>query len=153
MSIRRFWRDSFYLNDFIMWKRLVSSVVMIKNKWGCNMYHLEMFVVAVILLITLLITQKWYIEWIWTVAVFLTFWHASVANRLEESEWKRQAKWEHDEHGVWCWYKLQRYYYAKEICWTIYFILLWARSALVGVVIFLLYWPRRKVYRKYSKFI
>lgn len=132
-----------------MWKRLVSWVVTIKNKLGCNTYHIEMFVVAVILLITLLITQKWYIEWIWTLAVFLTFWHASVANRLEESEWKRQQKWELDEHRVWCWYKLQRYYYAKEICWTIYFIFLWARSALVGVMIFLLYWPWRKLYRKY----
>ena len=130
-------------------KWLVDWIIWLKKRFNCHIYHIEQAIVAIILVSVALITKKWYIERIWVIAVFLTFWHASVADRLEEHERHRQSQ-KKDEYWVWCYYKLQHYYYAKEICWTIYFVFLGAWSALVWVVIFLLYWPRRKLYRKYN---
>ncbi len=133
-------------------KKIVTSIEFLKKKIGCNTYHIESAIVAITLIITALISQQWRIERIGVLAVFFTFGHVSVADRLEEKESIRQQKkwYKQDDESVWCYYKLERYYYAKEICWFAYFVLLGARSALVGVVVFLLYWPWRKAWRKYA---
>ncbi len=130
-------------------KSLVDWVTRLKQKFNCHTYHIEQAIVAIILIAVALITKKWYIEWIWVIAVFLTFKHASVADRLEEHERKRQKEAPSKE-GVRCYYRLQHFYYAKEVCRTIYFVFLGAWSALVWVALFLLYWPWRKLYRKYN---
>jgi len=130
---------------------VVSGVVHLKKRLGCSTYHIEMAVVGIILITAAIISKKWWVERVGVLAVFLTFWHASVADRLEEAEHHRQQKTNHqeDEHTVWCYHKLQKYYYGKELCRTIYFIALGARSALIGVVVFMLYTPRRRLYRKH----
>jgi hypothetical protein len=53
---------------------------------------IEYVFVATILIVVALITKKGWIEWIGTVAVFLTFGHASIAERLREREALRQTK-------------------------------------------------------------
>ncbi len=110
-----------------------------------------MIIVGIILIAAALITKKGRIERVGVVAVFLTFGHSVIADRLEEAERLRQRDDDekNEKYRVQCYYKLQRYYYGKELCRTIYFITLGARSALVGVVIFLLYTPRRRLYRKH----
>lgn len=129
-----------------MGKILVKLVRFLKKVFLCKTYHIEMAFVAIILATTVILSGGGYIEWIGALAVLLTFGHASVAERLAEV----QAAKSKDEVEVWCFYKLKRYYYAKEILWLAYFILLNAWSALVGVFIFLLYGPWRKLWRKHN---
>ena len=99
------------------------------------------------LIITTLLTDKDWVEYIGVAAVFFTFNHASIAEYMREAEAKRELS----ETGklVDCHYKLPYYFYAKEFCWFTYFFLIGAHSALVGVIIFLLYQPWRKLWRSY----
>lgn len=135
-----------------LWKSLVHSVLRLKKICGCQTYVIEYAVAAIALIVTALISNKASIERIWVLAVFFTFCYIGITDRLQEREHLRQK---HNPSTnpteiVECYYKLPRFYYAKEICRTIYFIYLGAWSALVWVAIFLLYWPRRKLYRKYK---
>ena len=93
-----------------------------------------MLFVAVILGLMLAATKRYLmpVEWIGAVAVLLTFGHAQVANRLAE-----RAEIQAD--GVECYRWARRYWIGKEILWLIYFVMLGAYSALVGVGVFLLY--------------
>ena len=132
-------------------KSVVQWVQRIKQKTWSRTYHIEYAVAAIALIATAIISKKWFIEWIGVLAVFLTFCYIGIADRLQEREHLRQKKNHptNKHETVECYYKLPWFYYAKETCRTIYFVYLWARSALVWVGIFLLYWPRRKLYRKY----
>lgn len=56
------------------------------------MYHIETAVVAIALIATALIAQAGRVERVGTLAVILTFGHASVANRLEEAEHIRHTE-------------------------------------------------------------
>lgn len=110
-------------------------------------WHWEALFVALILIVTGMVSDKGYKEWIGVLAVFFTFMHASVAERLSESEGYRKTKGEHVY--VDCFYKLPIYFYAKEICFFFYFFSLGAWSALTGVIIFLIYPYWRKAWRKF----
>lgn len=101
--------------------------------------------VAVLLGVAVFVSGGGHIEWLGAAAVLLTFGHASVADRLAEV----QAEKPKDQIEVACFYKLKRYYYGKEILWLMYFILLHAWAALVGVFVFMLYVPWRRLWRKY----
>lgn len=127
--------------------RIVNIIENIKKKTNRQTYHIENIVVASILVLTAIITNKWFIERIGVIAVYLTFNHVVIANRLQEAEEHRYNNQE--PIRVQCYPKLEKYFYAKEICRCIYFILLGAWSALVGVIIFLAYGPRRKFRRKH----
>ncbi len=130
-------------------KYLVQIVQYLKNKTILkNTWHWEAIFVALVLLSVFILTSKSYIEALGTLAVFFTFMHASVAERLSEAEEKRSFKQE--KVIVACYYKLSRYFYMKEVLWFLYFSLLGAWSALIGVIIFLLYPIWRKYWRKYS---
>lgn len=97
----------------------------------------EFIVVAIILVSVAVIAHKGIIEWVGVFAVLLTFGHAQIADRLREREAHR---YNIDQNSkVECYWKLNYYFYAKEILWFIYFLYLGAWSALVGVVLFLLY--------------
>lgn len=111
-------------------------------------YYWEALFVLMILCITGYVSDKGWKEWIGVAAVFLTFMHASVAERLSESEGHRKTKGE--EIYVDCYYKLPIYFYSKEICYFAYFIILGAWSAVVGVLIFLAYPIWRKQWRKFN---
>ena len=128
---------------------LIKLVEWIKKTFHVQTYVIEYVFVAAILIAVALVTRKGWIEWIGIVAVFLTFGHASIAERLREREELRQIKKSPVE--VHCYYKLPYYFYAKETLWFVYFILLGAYSALAGVIIFLLYTPWRNYYRKHHQ--
>lgn len=83
------------------------------------------------------------LEWLGALAVLLTFCHAQIGFRLSEAEAARAIT--KTKVQVECYWKLQYYFVAKELCWFVYFGLLGAWSALVGVVVFLLY----PVWRRY----
>lgn len=74
-------------------------------------------------------------------AVLLTFGHAQIADRMMEKE-KEKA-----QPDVECYQKLLYYYVGKEVLWFLYFLLNQSYSALVGVVVFLIYPIWRRFYR------
>ena len=110
-------------------------------------YHIEMAIVFAVLVVVAIVSQKGVIEWIGVGAVFLTFGYVSVADRLQEVQEVKGTEGKDVE--VWCHYKLKYYLWGKEALWFVYFFLLGAWSALVGVFIFLLYPLWRKLWRKY----
>ena len=85
------------------------------------------------------------IEWLGSVAVFLTFCHTQIAFRMQEAEKNRGIA------QVKCHLKAQYYFIAKEISWFSYFFFLKAWPALAGVVIFLLYPLWRKYHSNTTK--
>lgn len=126
---------------------LIRFVEWIKRRFNVQTYVIEYLVVSVVLVATAIISKKGFVEWIGVVAVFLTFGHASIAERLREREALRHLTRSPIE--VNCYWKLSYYFYAKEILWFAYFILIGAWSALAGVVLFLAYSPWRAYYRKW----
>lgn len=118
--------------------------------------------------------ENFYATWITAGAVFLTFMHMQVADRLAEAEDRRVSlerevrslsqRYEHAADKppladvqtaedklrvhVECYWKLKWFLVAKEILWLATFILLKAWPALVGVGLFLLYPVWRHYYRK-----
>lgn len=117
--------------------------------------------------------ENYYATWITAAAVFLTFMHMQIADRLAEAEDQRdrlrreaQALSQRYEHAaeppplaavreaderyrvhVECHWKLKWYLVVKEILWLVTFVLLGAWPALVGVGLFLLYPVWRHFYR------
>jgi O-antigen/teichoic acid export membrane protein len=77
-----------------------------------------------------------------TAAVFVTFMHASVSDRMQE----RQALMEKPD--VECYAKSNRFFMIKEALWITFFIMIKSWGALLGAVIFFLYPFWRKWYRK-----
>jgi len=128
-------------------KCIVWPVEFGKRVTGLDTYVFEMGFVFVVLAIVALISHKGYVEWIGVFAVFFTFGHMSVAETLREQEEARAHKG--DPVTVECYGKLETYYFLKEGCWFVYFLLLGAWSALAGCVLFLFYGPWRKLWRKY----
>jgi len=111
-------------------------------------WQIEMIVVGNVLAPIAILTAKpenYYAELIGSLAVLLTFAHVQVADRLAE---KAEADEKLGEESVECHQWTRRYLLSKEICWLLYFVLLGAYSALVGVGIFLLYPAWRHYYRK-----
>lgn len=130
-------------------KNIVKYFIKLRDVAHLKTYQLEQVFVGLVLIIAALITQRGLIEWVGVVAVFLNFGHVSVADRLREAEELRQQH--KDLVSVECYKKLDHYYFSKEIFWLLYFVLLGAWSALVGVGLFLLYTPWRRMYRTYHK--
>jgi hypothetical protein len=82
-----------------------------------------------------------WIEWVGAAAVLASFMHAQVADRMAE---KQSAMAKPD---VTCFRWTLRYFVMKEGLWFAYFVALGAWSALVGVLVFLLYPIWRQAYR------
>jgi hypothetical protein len=104
-------------------------------------WQLEAVAVAFVLVAIAIASGKGATEWLGALAVFFTWSHASVADRLAE---------EHAVTGgsVDCHRWAGRYYWAKELLWFAYFTWLGAWSALAGCVLFLV-WPLwRKAWRR-----
>ena len=126
---------------------LVHGMEWLKKTFHCYTYHIEGGIVLIVLLMATALTDKSWIEYIGVAAVFFTFMHATIAEYMREAEAKRAQN--NGEVLVACHHKLPYYFYAKELCWFTYFFLLGAHAALAGVIIFLLYQPWRKLWRKY----
>jgi hypothetical protein len=132
--------------------RFIERVPVRINEWlkktfKTRTYKIELIVAFGVLAVTALVSGKGLVEWIGVAAVFFSFAHMSVADRLREREEARKDKGE--VVLVECFYKLDRYFMLKEICWFAYFLLLGAWSALAGVFLFLVYPLWRRVWRKY----
>lgn len=102
----------------------------------------EAIVVGMVLLSVWFFTGHKIIEFIGSLAVFITFLHAQISDRLQE----RQAIQEKPD--VECHWKLNYYFISKEILWILFFSLTGAYSAITGAILFCLYPLWRKYYRK-----
>lgn len=106
-------------------------------------WKIEMLVVAAILVVVNVFTHHLVsFEILGSIAVLLTFGHAQIADRLAEKQGKL------DKPTVECYRNMWYYYVGKEVCWLLYFTSCHAYSALVGVVVFLVYPIWRRVYKK-----
>lgn len=127
---------------------IVRGIENAKKRFGLRTYHFELTFTLLFLTCVAVLSNKGLVEWIGVLAVYFTFAHATVGDRLAEV----QAK-EHKEQGkatIECYHKLSTYFYLKEICWFGYFVILGAWSAIAGVFLFLLYPLWRKWWRKYQ---
>lgn len=118
----------------------------LKKRLNIRTYQLELTFALLFLGGVALLSRRGWIEWVGVAAVYFTFAHATVGDRLAEVQAKEQK--EKNKATVECYYKLEKYFYAKEICWCIYFFILGAWSALAGVFLFLMYPLWRKWWRK-----
>ncbi|MDQ3018924.1 MAG: hypothetical protein M3Q64_03575 [bacterium] len=128
---------------------LVHTMEFLRGRLKFKTYQVENITVFTILIMVLIATRSELNIWKWVelLAVFFTFLHASIAQRLEERQ--RQRHLDHGEAEVDCYYKLPWYLVGKEILWLITFVYLGAWAALAGVMIFLAYYPWRSIWRKY----
>lgn len=96
-------------------------------------WHLEAAFVAGVLLVVLIATNGGPVEVVGSLAVFASFGHAQVSDRLAESQATMH------QPTVDCWRMARRYFVIKEACWLAYFMAHRTWAALVGVGVFLLY--------------
>lgn len=94
-------------------------------------WHIEMAIVAAVLLAVVLVTHGGALELVGAGAVLLSFGHAQVADRLAEREASRAMP------SVDCHRWATRYLIGKESLWLVYFVLHHSWSALAGVGLFL----------------
>lgn len=114
-----------------------------KKKSFLQTWMVEACVVFIVLATVAMLTGNRLVEWIGTFAVFGTFLHAQVADRMQE---KQAIKITPDVH---CFRWSTRYFVCKELLWFVYFFIHQSYAALVGVILFLLYpfwrtWWRRR---------
>lgn len=105
-------------------------------------WHIELFVVWVILSTTTFIFNNNVVGWITFLAVLYTFQCQQISDRLQEREGVK------DKPQVECYRKFNVFFVRKEILWIIVFIMLGSYPAIVGSVIMGLYPYWRKYYRK-----
>lgn len=115
---------------------LVRCVKGITELTRINLHHFEIGIAAIVLIVTGILSEKGYVEWIGVLGVLLTFEYTIIANYLGEFHSKRVAK---DRPQTMYHRRLLFFYYLKEGIWLIYFLLLGAWSALVGVFLFIFY--------------
>jgi hypothetical protein len=127
---------------------IIQAIQFVKKKLNLKTYNIENFFVLTSLLSIAILFGKDYIEYIAVFAIYFTFKHANISNRMEEQEEKRKSLGQ--EIKVECYKKSIQFFYVKEILWFSYFALNGSYSALAGVIIFLLYGPWRKIWRKHN---
>lgn len=115
-----------------------------KNNRHIKTWMYEAFVVATILFVVWLLTGHRWIELIGSIAVFFTFKHAQISDRMQELQ---AVKSRPDVH---CYRWSNRYFVAKEFLWILFFALTGAYSAITGAVLFCLYPFWRRYYRKFK---
>ena len=106
-------------------------------------YQIESLVVLVVLIAPFIIAKHISTtEIIAALAVFFTFQHAVISDRMQE----RQAAMVTPD--VECHWKSVYYFCAKEFLWITFFIMIKSWAALNGAIIFFIYPFWRKLYRK-----
>lgn len=108
-------------------------------------WHIELFVVAVILGTLTFLFANDLVNWITTVAILLTFNHGIIGDRLQEKQSKM------DRPTVECYWKLNPLFAAKEVVWIAAFLIMQNYAAIVGSALFFLYPFWRKFYRRRIK--
>ena len=110
--------------------------------FGLRTRHIENIFVLLVLAIPLYISGYHATDWLAYGAVFFTFKHAQIADRMREQEEAREKP------SIECAEWSDRFFVAKEVLWVGFFILAGAYTALVGCGLFLLYPAWRRFYRK-----
>lgn len=105
-------------------------------------WKIEAFIIFSVLLIQLFFTGFGFGEIICSIAVYITFLHCQVADRMQE----RQAILSVPD--VECHHKLNKYFIAKELLWVTFFAINKNYAALSGAILFSIYPIWRKYYRK-----
>ncbi len=121
-----------------------------RRERGLRTWHVELLVVAVVLLTVVVATGGGLLELVGAGAVVLSFAHTQVADRLAENERERQRYVlidDIDQHVVVCHRWATRYLVGKESLWFVYFVAHHSWSALAGVILFLAYAPWRRWWR------
>lgn len=103
----------------------------------------ESIVVATMLLGIMFFNGFSKAEVICSFAVFFTFMHAQVADRMQEKQSKALKP------DVECYKWSNRYFILKETLWISFFLIIGNYAALAGAIIFSLYPFWRMFYRKY----
>lgn len=114
-----------------------------KKQVALYTWQIEAAFVFLVLLAVILIAGGRWVEYVGATAVFFSFMHAQVSDRMAEEQSKMI------DPSVECYRWSQRYFFIKEAMWLVYFVALNAWSALVGVGVFLLYPMWRKYYRRH----
>lgn len=104
-------------------------------------WHVELAVVAAVLVIVALASGGGTLELVGAAAVTLSFAHGQVADRLAEREAART------DAGVECHRWATRYFVGKEALWCLYFVAHHSWTALAGVALFLIYPAWRHFWR------
>lgn len=101
--------------------------------------------VFLFLLVTVIIKKFSLHEIICGLAVWFTFMHAQVADRMQEQQSQMEKP------TVECYKKSNYYFWIKEVLWITFFLMMKSYAALVGSVIFFFYPMWRKFYNKKIK--
>lgn len=112
------------------------------KQWRWKTWYFEHAVVVATLASVWYATGMQPREAIGSMAVYLSFGHASVAERLREREAARPVP------SVECFRALTWYWVSKEIAWFAYFLWSGAYSALVGCAVFTLHPLWRRYWRR-----
>lgn len=105
-------------------------------------WHYEAIVVGIVLMSQLFFTHFHVSEIVCALAVFFTFLHAQISDRMQE----RQAILEKPD--VHCYWKSNWFFIIKEMLWISFFLMTSAYAALSGAIVFCLYPFWRKFWRK-----
>jgi hypothetical protein len=105
-------------------------------------WHFEHAVVVTVLLGVWLATGHELRELAGSLAVYLSFGHASVSERLREREAARAVP------SVECHRASTWYFIGKELCWALYFVWSGTYAALVGCAVFAAYPLWRRWWRR-----
>lgn len=118
---------------------MIALVHRLKRLTGARTWQIEACFAGVVLGAVAFTTSTGWRPWLGAAAVFVTFLHATVADRLAEGA--RSGK------PVPCHEKAQRYFMAKEALWVAYFMSLRAWAPLIGCALFLAYPAWRAAWR------
>lgn len=117
----------------------VATMIWLKRRTRLRTWQIEACFVGSALAAVAIACGKDLVEWVGVVAVFFTWMHASVADRLAAQP-----------HAVQCHAWARRYWFVKEALWCLYFAAMGAWSALAGVALFLAYGPWRTAWRDHQ---
>ncbi len=107
-------------------------------------YHYENMVVMAVLVIPFFFADTIRsTEIIAALAVFLTFQHGVIADRMQERQAARETP------DVECYWKSNLYFMGKEALWITFFFMTQSWAALMGAFVFFCYPFWRKSYRKH----
>lgn len=105
-------------------------------------WKIEATVVLLLLVASLFLKEIFYQDIICCFAVWVTFLHAQVADRMQEKQAKMVTP------DVECFKWSNRYFLLKEAMWIVFFLTIGSYPALVGSITFFIYPYYRKIYRK-----
>lgn len=117
-----------------------------EKKLGTKVHYFETGLVLLILSLTALLSGKGWVEWVGVFGVVFTFEYQVLSTYLREHAEARKRTGKSVKSDF-IYKEIQFLFYAKEIVWITYFLLLGAYSAIVGTIVFICYGIWRRLYR------